>query len=149
MDKDIIDLEEIIAKVAKKHQLLLTKDDPVFVTATLNKIVVESLIENASKAVDSLQDRLEEMYYRQSEESKETARRIMQATLNRASEVITENTDNASNNLIEKVTVQQNLFIAKCNEILQEQQKIKTVNVVFSCAAMASAVIAITALLVK
>lgn len=148
MDTPSINIEEIISTVAKKHKVLLDETDPILVTTTLNQLVVKELLEGTNTSMENLKISLEEMYFRQSEENKENARRIMNATLNSAREIITDSAEKASSELTEKIKVQQELFIARCNEIAEEQRKAKITTILFSCAAIAAAAISATVFLV-
>ena len=149
MDTTSINIDGIISTVAKKHKVLLDESDPILVTATLNHLVVNELLASTNATMEGLQVSLEEMYYRQSEETKETARQIMNATLNNAREIITDSAKQASSELTEKINFQQELFIARCNEIAEEQRKGKTITIIFSCAAIAAATISIAIFLVR
>ncbi len=149
MDTPIIDTEEIISIVAKKHKVLLDEHDPILVTVTLNQVIAGELVKLANASMEQLQISLEEVYYRQQEESKTTAQKIMTATLNNARSVITETAKQSSDELADKIKVQQELFLARCEENLAQQQKAKITTIIFSCAAIASAVVAATVFLVS
>lgn len=49
-----IDFEKVIAEVAKRHQILLRKDDPAFAIITLNQLVFETVTEEMFKKVRGL-----------------------------------------------------------------------------------------------
>lgn len=148
MDTPSISIEEIIATVAKKHKVLLNENDPILVTTTLNQLVVKELLESTNTSMENLKVSLEEMYFRQSEENKENARRIMNLTLNSAREIIIESAEKVSSELTEKIKLQQELFIARCNETSEEQRKAKITTILFSCVAIAAAAISATVFLV-
>ncbi|MEW5250910.1 hypothetical protein [Microbulbifer discodermiae] len=78
-------LEEICNEVARRHGLLLTKDDPVLVTVTLNRVALRKVQEANMAAFETLRNGLEEIYLRQAQETKDTANKLVGAAL-RASE---------------------------------------------------------------
>lgn len=146
---DSIDIEDLISRVARRHKILLSEDDPVLVTVTLNEYILEHYSEITKKSTEKLKIDLEEIYYRQAEESKECARRVMNVTLKSARDIITESAKQASLELTEKINNQQELFIARCNKIAEEQRKGKITTIIFSCAAIAAATISMTVFLIQ
>ena len=48
-----IDIKEMIAKVAKRHDILLRLDDPAFAIVTLNELVLEAMVAALIKQVDN------------------------------------------------------------------------------------------------
>ena len=148
MNTTSIDIETIISIVAKKHKLILDENDPILVSATLNQLVVKELLEEVNASIDQLRDALEEVYFRQSEENKKHAHRIMNATLNRAKEIITKSVFQASSELTENIKAQQRLLLDEYHQIAAQQRKAQIMTLFFSCAAIAATAISVTVLLV-
>ncbi|WP_226669059.1 hypothetical protein [Microbulbifer aggregans] len=81
-EKEVFD--EICKEVARRHGLLLSPDDPVLVTVTLNQLAMKRAQEQSSAAFETLKDGLEEIYLRQAQETKDTANKLVGAALRTA-----------------------------------------------------------------
>jgi hypothetical protein len=51
-------VKQLIGEVAKRHNLLLPHDDPVFAILTLNELALGGLIERVEAAVEAAQDQV-------------------------------------------------------------------------------------------
>jgi len=136
-----LDMDAIIQMVARKHKVLLTEDDPVLVTATLNQLVLESMAANTDRALDALQIRLEEMYWRQSAETKEVAKKMINATINATREAITGTVEVSKKELSASMGRELELFIAQCNEQTNRNKQVKNITLVSGAVAAVSAVV--------
>lgn len=52
------DIRRLIAEVAERHRAVLRPDDPIFLTVTLNEIVLQRYIERVENAVAAAEQRL-------------------------------------------------------------------------------------------
>lgn len=57
MTAPALDVQRLIAEVAKRHNVLLGPSDPILVTLTLNELVLSSYVERLTAALDQAQDR--------------------------------------------------------------------------------------------
>jgi Transcriptional activator TraM len=53
---DSIDVDELIAKVAKKYNVLISKDDPILVTVLLNDLILQNYIDQIKKNTSALKN---------------------------------------------------------------------------------------------
>lgn len=125
-----LDFDAIIHEVAQRHNVLLTSDDPVLITATLNQIVLQSLTKNSNKALEDLQIKLEEMYFRHHDHTKKIATNMINATITTAGETITEVVEVSKIELSESIGRELDLFIAQCSQQTDINKKIKNVTLI-------------------
>jgi Transcriptional activator TraM len=81
-------MEEIIREIAEKHRIIVSRDDPILVLQTINN----RLLQNGQKAQQALlehhKEELESIAMRWSEDSKEKAERILNASLTASKEAM-------------------------------------------------------------
>jgi hypothetical protein len=53
-----LEIERLIGEVAKRHGVLIGRDDPVFMTITLNEIVLKRALQEMRTAVTAVQDEM-------------------------------------------------------------------------------------------
>ncbi|MEJ2229008.1 MAG: hypothetical protein P8Y67_12410 [Alphaproteobacteria bacterium] len=53
-----LEIERLIGEVAKRHGVLIGRDDPVFMTITLNEIVLKRALQEMRVAVTAVQDEM-------------------------------------------------------------------------------------------
>ncbi len=87
-----VDFDAIRKEIAVKHNVLLTKDDPVLVTVSLNEIVLEHYLELLSETYDDHARALIQSFQAHTEQSLE------QATLT-AEKIITQSTEYISDEI--------------------------------------------------
>ena len=58
IDLSKLDIERLISDVAKRHNLLLRPDDPLFITVTLNELLLARALERIETAVIASQDQI-------------------------------------------------------------------------------------------
>ena len=67
------DPKDLIAEVARRHQVLLAPGDPIFVTVTLNEAIVAQAVERVAGLLDAAADQLSAAAAQQREAAKEEA----------------------------------------------------------------------------
>jgi hypothetical protein len=67
------DIEEAISEVARKHNLLLSADDPLLVTVTLNEAILHRIIARQTEAIEAAQDQISAGAAQQIETAREVA----------------------------------------------------------------------------
>ena len=55
---DPIDVERLIGEVARRHTVLLGGDDPIFMTVTLNELIIARALERVQAMVEASQDQI-------------------------------------------------------------------------------------------
>jgi len=71
------DIEEAISEVARKHNLLLSADDPLLVTVTLNEAILSRIIARQNEAIEAAQDQISAGAAQQIETAREVASLIV------------------------------------------------------------------------
>jgi hypothetical protein len=67
------EIEEAVSEVARKHNLLLSPDDPLLVTITLNEVMLRRLLERQAEALQAAQDEIAAGAAQQIEAAREIA----------------------------------------------------------------------------
>lgn len=67
------EIEEAIGEVARKHNLLLSPDDPLLVTITLNEVILRRVLERQRQAIEAAQDQISAGAAQQLEAAKQVA----------------------------------------------------------------------------
>jgi hypothetical protein len=68
-----VEIEEAIGEVARKHNLLLSPDDPLLVTITLNEVILRRVLERQRQAIEAAQDQISAGAAQQIEAAKQVA----------------------------------------------------------------------------
>ena len=55
---DHIEIERLIGEVAKRHNALLGRDDPIFMAVTLNELIIARALEQVQAVVEASQDQI-------------------------------------------------------------------------------------------
>lgn len=140
---EIINLDALIAAVAKKHGFILSGDDPILATVYLNRLVLEGLI---NSAFENLEVKLDETYHRQSAESTATSKKIMAATFEKSSAIMETKVKDAADKLAEKIQLETDKAVKKIQDASKEQRRMRDITIVFGCIAAISAITGLLAL---
>jgi hypothetical protein len=81
-------MDDVIRELAAKHGVLIGKDDPVLMLATLQAVMLRDLQENQSAALADFHSRLELMMSSLSADSKSRAERIVNGALDASKRAI-------------------------------------------------------------
>ena len=73
----MLDFDKIRQEVAVKHNVLLSKDDPILASVTINELVLEQLLKLASSQNAEVSRQLTITLQQQVEQAKETAGRLI------------------------------------------------------------------------
>jgi hypothetical protein len=99
-----VDMEQLIGEVARKHGLLLSRDDPVLVSVTLNEQILSHALGQLQGCLDKAKQEIGELSARQTEAAQTIAEQLITAAagyvadeVRAAAADITANTDNLSN----------------------------------------------------
>lgn len=72
-----MDVETLRAEIAKRHGTLLGREDPIFVTVTLNELVIEDFFRRAQVAAEEVERRAAGGYARSIEDAKRGAESLV------------------------------------------------------------------------
>jgi membrane protease subunit (stomatin/prohibitin family) len=97
-------MERMIGEVAQKHGLLLSRDDPVLVSVTLNEQILSQALGQLRGSLEQAKQEIGELSAKQTEAAKTIAEQLITAAagyiadeVRAAAADITANTDNLSN----------------------------------------------------
>ena len=108
------DIERLIGEVAQKHHVLLTRDDPVLVTVTLNEILLARALRRLTSAVDSADLRIAAGADRHIALAKEIAAQLINGAADYADKVIRDAAKDSADRIIE--TCRSQLAVEPKNE---------------------------------
>lgn len=77
---DAIDIERLIGEVARRHNLLLSRDDPILVSVTLNELVLAALLSRLDQMLQNAEARVASSSVQHAEVMKEVAARLITAS---------------------------------------------------------------------
>lgn len=95
----MIDKDALIQEVAKKHHVLLSKDDPIFVSVTLSELVLKHYIDQ----IDQKLSNTEETIYDMKREAEDTAQTIANKLITKSAEYINSEMKKAADEVVLKV----------------------------------------------
>ena len=72
-----LDQDQLIAEVARRHKILLHRDDPILAVLTLHELIFAGYIAQVNAALDKLQEEIEGIAQRYTEDSKTVAQHIV------------------------------------------------------------------------
>lgn len=75
-------MEEIIAKIAAKHGIVVGKDDPILVLQTINMHLLQEASAQQTKILAEFQEKMEEVSQRWSSDAQLKAEKTLTAALN-------------------------------------------------------------------
>jgi predicted RecB family endonuclease len=73
------DIERLIGEVARKHGLLLSRDDPVLVSVTLNEQILSHALGQVNDCLDKAKQEIGELSAKQTEAAKTIAEQLITA----------------------------------------------------------------------
>ena len=74
-----MDVEVLIGEVARRHNILISPDDPIFATVTLNELVLAHVLEQQRQALAESQAQIERTTTQQTEAVKRLGERLVTA----------------------------------------------------------------------
>lgn len=83
-----LNIDRLIGEIARRHNLLLSKDDPILVTVTLNELVLIEALRGLEGAIESARHSMSANAMLQMESAKEIASRIITAAADYADQEI-------------------------------------------------------------
>jgi hypothetical protein len=73
------DMEQLIGQVAQRHGLLLSRDDPVLVSVTLNELILKDLLRQIDSSLDQAKQEIGALSVKQTETAKTIAEQLITA----------------------------------------------------------------------
>ncbi len=132
MDNEIITVKELIAKVAEKHKVLLSDEDPILVTVTLNELILKNYIDANIREIEKLKISLSSIYSKQEEQAAVVVKTIMDQCLETARVSLENSAKKASDDIKTALRTQQNLVVDRNNKLIKDIKFSR--NITFLCA---------------
>jgi len=104
MDIDA-DMDAILAEIHKKHGLNFTRDDPVMVIATLNKILVHEFLKALRQAIMEHQSEMESAMMRNNKSINDASKHMLQEAKSQVQNIINQ-TLSSSKDALQKAIAQ-------------------------------------------
>jgi Transcriptional activator TraM len=133
---DSIDVDDLIAKVAKQYNVLLSKDDPILVTVILNDLILKKSLELVYEQSATLKNDLNEIFLSHKNENINLIKMI----INESKTATTESINKAASIFKTEVQNQVNIINLKNEQYQHEITSSKRI-------ALFSAAIALAAML--
>ena len=95
-DADRLEIERLIGEVARRHDLLLSRDDPVLITVTLHELLLERAFNRLQEALIEAEGRAAAIAAAQTEAAGDMASRLITAAAGYADQEIRAAAKNAS-----------------------------------------------------
>ena len=126
------DPKDLIAEVARRHQVLLAPGDPIFVTVTLNEAIVARAVERVAGLLDAAADQMSAATAQQREASKEEAAALVTG----AAVYLVQQAEKAADELATRLRQEVGAEVARLHAVADRAERATRVAV---CAAAASA----------
>ena len=113
-----MEINDLIHEVAKRHQVILNTSDPIFVTITLNDLVLAAYLEKMQTMLDISQEKTALSCAEQIATSKAMAEKLVTQTS-------TYVTENVKKNLLDAGEAMRQEFQSALNTLSQEKRQAK------------------------
>lgn len=137
-------IESLIREIATKHGIAVGRDDPILILQTINNRLLQDGAKAQQDMLDQFKQELESMAMRWSEDAKNKAERIVNASLNASKESMENMMAQGARDTIKSVRAEIDTSLNKINGPILDAKKIAYLNVV----AGSMTIIAVTAFLV-
>lgn len=115
-------MDELLRELAVKHHVLIGRDDPIMMLVTIQEHMLKRLNEGQHTALTDFQSGMEKMITGWSEDSREKAQRIVNASLEAAKRMLTQNTEAISSSIAVEVG---KVFDRRVSEIEQMMVEVR------------------------
>jgi len=105
-DDDSIDLDEIIAVIAKKNKIIINETDPLLAVSTINDYLMNHYLERSNEALSAFTSDIEKIHQLVSHQANENVNKIINASLRASKNLIEENTKKSIESINKKIREQ-------------------------------------------
>lgn len=137
-------IESLIREIATKHGIAVGRDDPILILQTINNRLLQDGAKAQQDMLDQFKQELEAMAMRWSEDAKNKAERIVNASLNASKESMENMMAQGARDTIKTVRAEIDSSLSRINGPIRDAKKIAVLNVI----AGSMTIIAVTAFLV-
>lgn len=102
---------ELIKQVATQHKIVLGDDDPILILHTANELLLEKNLNAQKEILEQYKSETEALIKRWHEEAKDSAEKILNASLSASKKVMEENAESLSKSLSADLNTQSSKII--------------------------------------
>jgi iron-sulfur cluster repair protein YtfE (RIC family) len=144
MSDDSIDLDEIIAIIAKKNKIIINERDPLLAVSTINDYVISHYFKKSKEALTELIGDIEKIHRLVSYQANQNANKIINASLKASQNLIEKNTKKSIEIINENIRKKIEERVKEEIEPIHNALKISNYMLLFSSLLLVSAAIIIT-----
>jgi hypothetical protein len=126
-------VEELIKEIASKHSIAVSRDDPILILQTINARLMQDSAKAQQKMLDQYKEELEALALRWSNDAKDKAERILNASLAASKDAMLKLMQDGAKEATNTVRAEIEAAVERMNEPVREARKMGVLNVVAAC----------------
>jgi hypothetical protein len=126
-------VEELIKEIASKHGIAVSRDDPILILQTINARLMQDSAKAQQKMLDQYKEELEALALRWSNDAKDKAERILNASLAASKDAMLKLMQDGAKEATHAVRAEIEAAVERMNEPVREARKMGVLNVVAAC----------------
>jgi hypothetical protein len=126
-------VEELIKEIASKHGIAVSRDDPILILQTINARLMHDSAKAQQKMLDQYKEELEALALRWSNDAKDKAERILNASLAASKDAMLKLMQDGAKEAAHAVRAEIEAAVERMNEPVREARKMGVLNVVAAC----------------
>ncbi|PKD40490.1 conjugal transfer protein TraM [Methylomonas sp. Kb3] len=123
-------IESLIREIATKHGIAVGRDDPILILQTINNRLLQDGAKAQQDMLDQFKQELEVLAMRWSEDAKNKAERIVNASLNASKESMENMMAQGARETIKSVRAEIDTSLNKINRPIREAKRIAIMNII-------------------
>jgi hypothetical protein len=140
-------IDELIAEIAKKHGVALSRDDPILVMQTINSRLMSDSAQAQQLQLNKFKEDLEAISTQWQHDAKHRAEGILNASLSAGNAVLSHATRDSANAITGALRLEVDAAAARLAASMHETRRVAAFNVFASCLTVAAAAIVLWSLL--
>ena len=138
-------VEELIKEIAVKHNIAVSRDDPILVLHTTNERLMKDTAKAQQDMLDSFKEELESIAFRWGADAKDKAERILNAALTASRGAMAKAMQDSAKATAEAVKAEVDAALRRVTAPVQDAKRLAIFNVVAACLTFAAAAIVLFA----
>lgn len=134
-------IEDLIKEIAVKHGIAVGRDDPILILQTINNRLLQDGVKAQQEILDQFKEQLEVLAMRWSEDAKNKAERIVNASLNASKESMEAMMAQGARETIKAVRTEIDGSLNRINGPIRDGRKIAYINILASSLTIAAVAI--------
>ncbi|MDD2162223.1 conjugal transfer protein TraM [Pseudomonas sp. MIL19] len=140
-------VDELIKEIAVKHNIAVSRDDPIMVLHTINERLMRDSEKAQQDMLDTFKEELESIAFRWGADAKEKAERILNAALSASRETMAKAMQDSAKATADAVRTEVDAALRRVVAPVEDAKRIARLNIVAACLAFAAAAIVLFAAL--